>query len=235
MSKIRTLTVAGFRKHTRLTRILKLRLDDQPFRYKAGQSARVGVTGQAERRPFSIACSPESARRDGFLEFLIGLHPSGKIGPHLRSIRKGALVDLEGPFGSLSFPDQPREQHFLFVAGGTGIAPLRAMIQHVLLLRCPGTISVVYSVRSVEDFAFRAELQRLSNSRKIHFLLNVSGKSHQNLKTGQGRITIERLSPMVRDPATLCFLCGPPTMVVDVSIILERLGISKKRIHRERW
>lgn len=234
MSKIRTLTVAGFRKHTRLTRVLKLKLDEHPFRYKAGQSAKIGVSGQEERKPFSIACSPESARRDGFLEFLIGLNPSAKLGPHLRSIRKGALVDLEGPIGSLRFPDQPRERHFLFVAGGTGIAPLRAMIQHVLFLRHYETVSVVYSVRSIEDFAFRAELQRLSNSRKIHFLLNVSGGSHQNLKSGQGRITIERLSPMVRDPATLCFLCGPPTMVADVSMILERLGISKKRIQREK-
>ena len=97
-------------------------------------------------------------------------------------------------------------------------------------------LELVLLVRQNEDrFRLLAHQKRLSNSRKIHFLLNVSGRSHQNLKTGQGRITIERLSPMVRDPATLCFLCGPPTMVVDVSIILERLGISKKRIHRERW
>ena len=42
------------------------------------------------------------------------------------------MVDVEGPLGSFTFPADPEERRFVFIAGGTGIAPLRAMLRHAL-------------------------------------------------------------------------------------------------------
>ena len=66
------------------------------------------------------------------LELLISLDAPGEIARRLPEASRGMLVDLEGPMGTFTFPESPTQQRLLFVAGGTGIAPLRAMIDHAI-------------------------------------------------------------------------------------------------------
>ena len=44
-----------------------------------------------------------------------------------------------------------------------------------------------------------------------------------------------QLAPLVDDPATLCFVCGPETMVADVPRMLTELGIDRGRVRVEEW
>jgi len=53
---------------------------------------------------------------------------------------RGTLVDVEGPLGTFTFPEPPGQPQLLFVAGGTGIAPLRAMIDHAIRHHPPGCL-----------------------------------------------------------------------------------------------
>src|SRR6185436_12537845 len=96
------------------------------FPYLAGQAVLVGAHGAERRRPYSIAAAPEEARRDDCLELLVGVDAEGSPGGDLR-LEPGVLVDVDGPLGRFTFPVHPAERRFLFIAGGTGIAPLRAM------------------------------------------------------------------------------------------------------------
>ena len=63
---------------------------------------------------------------------------------------------IDGPLGSFTFPAHPRERRFVFIAGGTGIAPLRSMLWHTLLAERDGHVALIYSVRSPEEFAYHA-------------------------------------------------------------------------------
>ena len=62
-------------------------------------------------------------------------------------VRPGTPVSIDGPVGSFTFPAHPRERRFVFIAGGTGIAPLRSMLWHTLLAERDGHVSLIYSVR----------------------------------------------------------------------------------------
>ena len=51
----------------------------------------------------------------------------------------------------------------------------------------------------------------------------------------RGRIDQALLAPLVRAPETLCFICGPPTFVTEMSAALGVLGIAESRIRIEKW
>jgi ferredoxin-NADP reductase len=51
----------------------------------------------------------------------------------------------------------------------------------------------------------------------------------------RGRLTRDALEELVHDPATLCFICGPPALVSEMPAILQDLGIPRERIRIEEW
>jgi ferredoxin-NADP reductase len=209
-----------------------LSLDGRAFRYMAGQAALLGRADQPGLVPYSIASSPEESRRHCYLEFLLKLEPDG-WGPHLTGLRRGVRVAVRGPFGSFVFPPHPEERHYLFVAGGTGIAPLRSMICHAFDTRQPGRLRLLYSARTPHDFAYLSELRRYEREGRLQVTLNATREVPPRWRGERGRITRDRLEPLVDTPATLCFVCGPAAMVDDVPRMLESLGIEKRRIRIE--
>jgi ferredoxin-NADP reductase len=208
---------------------------DAPLPFAAGQAALVGLHGQPERRPYSIAIGPEDAVRSGRLEFLIGLGPDGLPGPHLADIAPGMQVDVEGPLGAFSFPSSPAERRFLFIAGGSGIAPLRSMVHHALGARGDWRLALVYSARVPEELAFDAELRALSLNSRLHYFPTTTRHTGEAWDGGRGRIDRALLESAVEDAETLCFVCGPEALVHDVPRLLRGMGITDSRIRIEEW
>jgi ferredoxin-NADP reductase len=229
-----TATIDRAVPETPRTALVRLTLDGE-FRFAAGQAAVIGVHGQPIRRPYSIAVGPAEATRDRALEFLIGLASDGSPGPHLPELAAGVRVDVEGPFGTFVFPDQPVEQHFLFVAGGSGIAPLRAMWHQALGGDPSWRIAVVYSARTPEDFAFDDELQALAAAGRLTYHRTATRHSGSAWKGNYGRISREVLEAAVVSPETLCFVCGPDALVHDVPGMLRGMGTPTERIRVEEW
>jgi ferredoxin-NADP reductase len=229
-----TLPIRDVLPATPRARIVRLDLGNRAFVYTAGQAAYIGAHGQMLRKPYSIAASPEDARRDGWIELLVGVDDRGVAGPHL-SLCAGALVDVDGPIGIFTFPPEPAERRFVFIAGGTGIAPLRAMLRHALVLRRP-QIGLLYSARTPEDFAYEDELRALAREGRIELRQTITRTGgDESWAGGRGRIGRATLEPLVHDPATLCFICGPPTLVDETTKLLQELGVSRARIRIEQW
>src|SRR5205823_2737041 len=157
--RLMTLHVRDVLPATPRARLLRIDLDGRTFDYAAGQASKIGAQGADVRKPYSIANAPEDAARDGWLEVLVGLDRAGMAGPHL-TLEAGARVDVEGPLGTFTFPANPPERRFVFIGGGTGIAPLRAMLRHALTIP-HREIGVFYSARTPDDFAFEPELRGL--------------------------------------------------------------------------
>ena len=228
-----TLPIRAVLRATPRARILRLDLERQPFDYAAGQAVMVGVHDQAWRRPYSIAAAPEDARRDGWLELLVGVDANGDAGAHL-TLEPGARVDVEGPLGTFTFPAAPVEQRFVFIAGGTGIAPLRAMLRHALTIP-HRDVGLFYSARTPDEFAYESEFRALATAKAIALRQTVTRANDTGWSGPRGRLDRSALSELVHDPATLCFVCGPPALVAEMPAVLAELGVPRSRVRIEEW
>jgi NAD(P)H-flavin reductase len=229
-----TSTIDAVSAATPRTLHVRLRLE-APLDFAAGQAALVGAHGSAERRPYSIAVGPEEATRTGRLEFLIGLGADGTPGPHLPRVEPGERVDVEGPLGTFTFPAAPTERSFLFVAGGTGIAPIRSMLHHALETDRHWRVSLAYSARVPEELAFDTELRTLAGQSGLHYYATTTRHTGDGWSGGRTRIDRALLAQCVTDPATLCFVCGPESLVHEVPQMLRELGIADGRVRVEEW
>jgi ferredoxin-NADP reductase len=211
--------------------VVRLDLVGRELPYAPGQAVFVGAHDGALRKPYSIAAAPEDTRRDGWLELLVGLDEHGQPGPHV-TLYPGALVDIDGPVGNFTFPPEPNERRFVFIAGGTGIAPLRAMLRHALAIP-HGEIGLMYSARTPDDFAYEDELRALARDGRIQLRQTITRTAGAAWTGGRGRIGQADLQPLVHGPMTLCFVCGPSTLVQETTQLLEELGVTRGRIRVE--
>ena len=238
-SDSRVLLVTDVFRSTPTTRIVRLDLAGTPFAFEAGQAALVGPADLEARVPYSIASAPLESVQSGQLDFLIKVEASGQWGQQFGPVTPGMHLGIQGPFGSFVFPAQPEERHFLFIAGGTGIAPIRAMIKEARLRRQEGRMRLLYSAKTGDDFAYLGELGELAATTGLDLRLQVTRQAPEPngpaTAAATGRITASQLAPLVDDRQTLCFVCGPESMVADVPRMLVDLGIDRTRVRVEEW
>jgi ferredoxin-NADP reductase len=230
---IRTLGVLGIRLATPRTRIISLDLEGTSFPFQAGQAVMVGLHGSLLRKPYSIASAPVEAARTHCLELLIQIDDSGGLDPHLELATAGTMLDVEGPFGTFGLADHSDTGGLLFVAGGTGIAPLRSMLIERLSSDNPPSTAVVYSARSVEELAYGSEIEDLAAHSRIRAFLTVTRAPTGTWLGRRGRIDRRLLEVALPSRDALCSLCGPPGLLAAARTWLIDLGVRDERILTE--
>jgi len=229
-----TVAVRHVANATPRTRIIGLDLGDHPFPFSAGQAVMVGLHGSPLRKPYSIASAPWEFTKTGALHLLAQVDESGALDPHLELAAAGTLIDLEGPFGVFGLPPALAARPLLVVAGGTGIAPLRSILMERLMQPQVPAIAVVYSARSPEEFAYRAELDALAHAGRINLVLTVS-RLGEGWEGRIGRIDESLLRAAIPSPDACCLICGPPKLVSDTTELLLRIGVSGDRLLTEKY
>jgi len=231
-----TLTVADVVAETPSTRRLLLALDNVPFAYRAGQGVTLGLHGQPARRPYSIACAPEHAYAAGMLEFLVRTEPGGGLGLHLDGVRQGARVDVEGPFGDFTLPEPLPDVPLVFIAAGTGITPLRALMQEARRREHRAPMPLFYSVRSADDVAYANDWLAWEAEGRGPVSVTITRPPGWRAGSGTHRLQPGALGAVVHAlPRALFFVCGPPSFVDDVMAALSHEGVRQERIRREGW
>ena len=235
MSSVVTLPLLDIAAVTPRSRLVALDLERVEFSYLAGQAVVIGDHGQSMRRPYSIAASPERAMETKRLELLIGVDADGIAGPHLALRGRGDEIDVEGPIGTFTFPPDLEHRRLLFVAGGSGIAPLRAMLDHALRTHPTERVSLLYSARRADEFAFSDELRMYEEQGLLEFHPTVT-REDGAWAGGRGRIGRTHFKAVLHDRAdTLCFICGPPPLVSEAVTTLSELGVPRAAIRTEEW
>ena len=228
-----TVPVRRIAPATPRTRDISLDFSSTPFVFAAGQAVMLGLHDSPLRKPYSIASAPWELSKTGHLRVLAQVDDTGTPDPHLELATSGTLVDLEGPFGSFGLPEHT-DDGLLFVAGGTGIAPLRSMLVERLARPSGHPITVVYSARSPEEFAFRSELDALRVAGRIRAYFTVT-RDPGPWSGRRGRIDEALLRDALPSPRSHCLICGPPPLVADTQQLLRTLGVSDDRILTERY
>lgn len=217
------------------TRIISLDLGLQPFEFHAGQAVLAGLAEGSVRRPYSIACSPGQTRQSNAIELLVQIDDHAAPDPHLERVIPGTLIRVEGPFGAFGLTLPLAERRLLMVAGGTGIAPLRSMLWDTLERQPEADISLIYSARSAQEFAYADELNRLAEQQAIRLWLTVTRHSDPPWVGMRGRVGEQLVATVLEAPETRCLICGPPSLVADTSAILKSHGVSADRILTETY
>jgi ferredoxin-NADP reductase len=130
--------------------------------HRAGQHVDVRLTaedGYQAERSYSIASAPE----DGRVELLVERLDDGEVSPYLADeLRAGDGLELRGPIGGWFAWETKEGGPLLLIAGGSGIAPLMAMIRHRRAAGNGDPARLLFSSRSYEEIIFRDELERLA-------------------------------------------------------------------------
>ena len=217
---------------TATTRRVRLALDGAPFPYRAGQAAALAA-GSAELTPYSIASAPHETAREDWLEFLIKVDGSTRVGAVVEGLQPGADIRVEGPTGNFTLPDIVPATPLLFIAGGTGIAPLRSMILEALHRGRHEHLALVYSARTPSEFAYADELRGLAGDGRLALTLTLTGQA-DDWTHSRGRTGAAHLADLLT-PRTLAFVCGPPAMVTELPAALVSLGLPRDRVRTEDW
>jgi NAD(P)H-flavin reductase len=211
-----------------MEKLFQIRLLDDAerlaFSFLPGQFVMVEVPGYGEI-PISISSSPSSG---GILELCI--RRAGIVTGALHKARRGARVGIRGPFGS-HFPMEQMTGHsVLLIAGGLGLAPLRAPIFHVIENRAEyKDVHILYGTKNPEQLLFDYQYEEWSRIDDID--LQVIVEKADGDWTGPVGMITKLLDGIEIDPAkTFAIVCGPPVMFKFVCDRLSKLKMPMQRM-----
>lgn len=221
--------VVGIADATHDIRILKLRIDaGGPFDYAAGQYAAVGFDGLPPR-DFSMA-SPAGGPE---LEFHVRTIEGGTVSAFVRrALKPGDRVRVEGPHGTAYL----RESHrgpILALAGGSGLAPIKAIVERALAIALPQPIHLYFGVRDERDLYLEDHFRRLAATEpKLSFvpvLSEPTGRTRR--RTG---FVADAVAADFRDlDGAKAYVAGPPVMVETCVAAVKRLGVRSQDCHAD--
>lgn len=164
--------------------------------------------------------------------------PPGLVSSWLFALKPGDSVSVAGPFGT--FRTQTSDSEMVFLGGGVGMAPLRAMLFDMLERQnSKRKISFWYGARSEQDMLYVAELDALAAAHEnFDWTQVLSEPDLEGSWDGpQGFVHQAVFERYLRDhPAPEdCeyYLCGPPMMIAAVMTMLESLGVEPDHIFND--
>jgi NAD(P)H-flavin reductase len=199
-------------------------LERELFSFRPGQFLMLEVPGYGEA-PISISSSTSNHE---FIELCI--RRAGLVTSAMFEARQGAMVSIRGPFGTAFPMEQMQERNLLLVAGGLGIAPMRAPLfwigNHRDRYR---EVRLLYGAKEPSQLLFDyqfEEWQKVSNVR-MHTIVEHPDE-HWSGRTG---LITELFDEFTFDPKeTWAIVCGPPVMFKFVCSHLDKLGIPMSRM-----
>ncbi|MEO8810171.1 MAG: 2Fe-2S iron-sulfur cluster-binding protein [Rhodanobacter sp.] len=180
------------------------------------------------RRPFSIANSPQA---DGMIELHVRHVPGGGFTSWVNDeLQVGDRLRVEGPLGTF-VPREDSERPMLFVAGGTGFAPIRAIVEHFIVLGTRRRIDVYWGARSAADLYLREQAEHWQRELPhLAFHPVIAERRHADgLRTGLVHEAV------LADHADLSghdlYMSGPPAMVDAGHPAFLAAGLPEDRLY----
>ena len=202
-------------------------LGDADFAFSAGQYVRLTV-GKRLARDYSMASLPGSRE----LEFHVRKVPEGAVSSHIHeNLWVGDKVAVEGPFGDAHL----RALHtgpILLVAGGSGLAPIRAIVETALSSGMRQPIRLYFGVREERDLYDLDVLSRLAEEHPNFSYQVVTSRSH-GTRFRSGRVSAAIAADLARLDGWKGYVAGPPAMVDAVAEAVFAAGLRTDDFHAD--
>ncbi len=143
-----------------------------------------------------------------------------------------------GPAGQFGLPEHPAGQ-IVLLGGGIGITPFRSIVKYATDNRLPNKITLLYSNRTPEDIVYKnewKEYEALNPNLTIVRTITSPNESKSEWRGRVGRIDANLIREHVENlEKALYLVCGPPSLVTDLTSILTGMGISRAQIRTENF
>ncbi|PIQ82259.1 MAG: oxidoreductase [Candidatus Omnitrophica bacterium CG11_big_fil_rev_8_21_14_0_20_64_10] len=187
--------------------------------------------GKVIRRAYSIASPPE---RSDQLDLCIKRVEGGVVTNWFWTLKVGDRIKVHGPFGKFILPE-PADFDPLFVATGTGIAPFRSMIHHLLKSGFTRRIDLLFGSRYETMIPYDAEWRRLAEDHSnFHYLPTISRPGAG--WTGETGYVQTKIEPHFGKTAgRRVYICGLNEMIQAVREACLQRGYDPKQVEFEKY
>jgi ferredoxin-NADP reductase len=211
-------------------------VDGAPLAYVPGQwvNLELDVGGRLDKRAYSIASAPNPAAPESF-EIAVTWVDDGLVSRALHALPEGSVLKLDGPHGFFT-REGLTQLPALFVGTGTGICPLRAMLQAELAADSGPPLQLLFGVRHEQDILYRSELEALA-ARNPRFAFHVTlSRPDEHWRGLRGYVQTQLPALLEGRDKPHVYVCGLSNMVGGVRKVLkEQLGYERRLIHSERY
>lgn len=214
------------------------------FSYKAGQFINLSleINGEIVVRSYSLSTAPGVDRKPAITLKRV---PGGLVSTHVTSQASSIRQwHVEGPFGQFGFPPNlPPHQPLVFIAGGSGITPVYALIKEALR-QTTSPIRLIYSNKTPEETIFYEALQKLEERfpERLHIQhvftgeINDAIEQPKHLKGRLNRLVLKKILGVPKSAeahSSLYFLCGPEGLIKTGNEALLSFGVPPENIRLE--
>jgi ferredoxin-NADP reductase len=236
-----TATVSAITDETPQVRTLTLDAPGWPS-HRAGQHLDIRLTaddGYQAERSYSIASAPGEP-----VAITVERLDDGEVSPYLtQDVQAGDELEIRGPIGGYFVWDASGAsgasgaEPLLLAAGGSGVVPLRAILRHRARVGSSVPVRLLYSVRSLAEVIYRAELDTVSPGVKVIYTLT---RQQPPGWTGYARRVDAAMMAEVAWPVggaapPVAYVCGPTNFVEAVAGNLVALGYPAQQVKTERF
>lgn len=214
--------------------ITRLRVQlDEALAYKAGQFADISIeslSGVSRSYSFATPVQPDSQ-----VSFFVRRVPGGVFSSAINDGNVvGQSVTIDGPAGD--FWLRPSDAPILLVAGGSGLAPVLALLKDAVAHGVSRPVALLFGAREERDLYALDEIQEIARQWRgpFKFIPVLSAAAADASWRGERGLVIDKI-PMVLAAGTHAYLCGPPPMIDSAVALLKLHGVPAEYIHADRF
>jgi sulfhydrogenase subunit gamma (sulfur reductase) len=220
---MQSLLITNIREQARDTRAFDLKPEGDRVVFTPGQVAVLSVPGE-DPAYFAFASAPE----DEELEFLV----KRKIGASVRlfDMQRGERVDLVEVVGRGFQMDDHHGKDLVFVAMGTGVAPLRSALRHAITRKdLFGKLVVLYGARTPNDFCYLTETEDWEAAGvELRQVISRPDGHDWSGPTGYVQSLLDHIVPDL--PSPIALVCGSREMIDQTRDRLTKMGFANEAI-----
>jgi len=203
--------------------------------FVAGQYAEITMDGIEDARSYSFARAP-SLEDTNTLSFYVRRVPEGLMSNLLHDGKRlGSQVSVSGPHGTFYLRDS--DVPALCIAGGSGLAPIKSLLEQYALNGFSRDIVFLFGARTQKDLYCIGEMEQLAQSEdRFSFVPVLSDEDDQSNWAGERGLVTEFIKNQGIDiTACQAYLCGPPPMIDAAIDVLNSNGLDNSKIFFDKF
>lgn len=213
------------------------------FTWEPGQhiTLKFLINGEEVIRSYTISASPYTEER---LQITVKRVTDGLVSNYINDqMTEGAMVQVAPPKGNFKLePEKNKQRTHYFFAAGSGITPIYAMINSVLVAEPNSICHLLYANRNDQTIIFKDELDWLDKQAKdsltVAHILSKPRWTSSFEYWKDGKINAEMIEKFIQENPPYAqdaqyYICGPGNMNIDIKSALKSLDVPDERIHFE--